>query len=145
MSGLTFRPLFTWGETGRLLLTLPIRPARPVEGSVGGHDFSAAGVPAGHTVRDRSDLVLPLRFFEDEWPAVRGMIRALQIGALAYWAPEADKEATTWAFYLVSPVAGEEFQPVRDPAYPSVYSMDIQIRSTGTPFDVRFFSTMARG
>ena len=132
------------GAATTLTLQWPARPFSPVEGGIGGHEWSAAGVPAGYVVREDSDLAVPLRFTEGEWPAVRLFLRAVARGAQFTWTPDRNRAATTHTCYLVAPVAGEEIRPTRSAEYPSVFELTVTLRQTGgVAWDLRYIEGAA--
>lgn len=121
-----------------LNMSLPSRPPVPIEASDGGLEWSAAGVPAGYTVRNHSDVELTIRFEESEWPNVRTFVRAVQAGLSFTTRPDQDV-ATEYTCYMVSPVAGEEIRPRRSED-PGIYELTIRIRTATGSFDIRYFA-----
>ena len=147
--GFPWRSRFTYGTGGDIVnweTTLPTRPWTPVVPTVGGSRTAAGGLPAAYVVRRDYNLRLPLRVYETELPEVHGLIRWGQWAESFLWLPDADRWGTSFEVYLESPLAGESWEPVRDPTFGRVFEVDLVLRNVGTfPWYLDFFRICSGG
>lgn len=111
-----------------LLFSIPQRPWEPVVSTVGGTEWSGAGVPATFRISARDVLKLRLRFMESEWPAVRAWILAVQMGGAYQWFND-QNDLTSLAMYHDAPAVGQDFGPSRG-EFPGEYALEVTARST---------------
>lgn len=133
-------PRFDYDETS-LSLTWPAMPYEPIHGSVGGARWSAGGAGASYFVRRDRDLRLTIRVEETELDDVEDMIEWAQSLQEFTWYPDADDEDVSYGVFLAGPQHGEEWSPQRDPEFPSVWLVDLTLRSAdGERFDASYFT-----
>lgn len=122
------RPRFEYDVSSVFEGTISSPSWLPSNATVGGSRTSSAGIPAAFKVRSDELARLTLRFWEDEWPAVRAFIAFAQTGQSFDWLPDAD-EPTSFAVYLESPLMGEPVSPTRDGTFPRVMELAILLRN----------------
>lgn len=136
--------VYTDGDEVDVSLALPIGLWRHRDRSIGGEIESDAAYPAAYTVTTDYLLVLPLRFFEAEWPTVRALIEFGQTGGVIRWYPAAEDEETFFDVYLEDPAIGTDFQAIPDPAYPRALALPITVRRVdGEAFPLDYFPEAA--
>jgi hypothetical protein len=124
-----------------LTLTLPQQLWDPQVGHVGGRDESAAGVPEVFVIRRDQQMVVQLRFYEAEWPAVRVFLE-WAVGSAQSFTYRFDKDdpTTQYTCYLDAPTIGDRIRPTRD-QFPGLLHLELTLRTTNsTPFNVQFSS-----
>lgn len=128
-----WRPRFVFDDQD-FTLELPVAPWELEENVVGGSAESAARIVAAFTVRRDYALIIPLRFYEAEWPLIRRLIEYGQTGAPLAWYPAFD-EVTSYEIYLDSPEVGREYETPPDGTYPRALSLAIVVARRGTNSD----------
>lgn len=128
MSGLRWRPRFVYGAAGVTLLSLPVRPWDFLENIVGGEAESGGNALAAFVIRRDQQLSVPLRFYENEWPAVRTLIEYGQTGQPLQWYPAADETDIVFDVYLDGPEVGSQYDSRPDPEYPRAVSLTLVLR-----------------
>lgn len=135
-------PTFQYPDVD-LALMLPVALWRHRLASVGGDIESDAAFPASYIVRRDHQLALPLRFYESEWPEVRGLIEYAQTGGVVTWFPDLESE-DSFDVYFDSPAIGEDIIPAPDDSYPRALSLTIVVRRVdGLPWDLGYFMEAA--
>jgi len=130
-------PTFEWGSSESFAPALPMRAWTYGVEQVGGHDVSAAGLPASFVVRDQETLTLELRVYEWEWEDCLDFLRAGMRGEEIEFTP--DEDADSIEVFFVSPVFGEEPDVDRDGEYPRVLNVTVTIRAVSGDFGVTFY------
>lgn len=126
-----------------LLLTLPVALWSHQLKQIGGETESDAAFPASFIVRRDYQLAIPIRFHEDEWPAVRALVEYGQTGGVITWTPDTDSE-DSFDVYLDGPAIGEDIAPTVDAAYPRAMLLGIVVRRVdGEPWDLEYFAEAA--
>lgn len=126
---LRWRPRFVF-DTEDFTLELPVAPWDFEENTIGGSAESGAKVIAAFTVRRDLALILPLRFYESEWPLVRALIEYGITGQPITWYP-AGAEGTNFEVYLDNPSAGDSYEGTPDGTYPRALSLGIAVSRRG--------------
>lgn len=112
---------------------IPVIMAGPwlpgIQGVGAGIAFGASGIPAAWETRKDRTLLIPLRFEESQWPAVRAFLEWAQLGGTFQFYPD-NALGTNYVCYLLSPTIDQELRPERDPAYASGMRISIVIRRT---------------
>lgn len=116
--------------TATVNLSLPQRPWSPISRGIGGRDVAASGIPEAFEIRRERRVRVVLRVTEAEWPAVRALLERAQQGASFTWRFDQDEAGTQHTVYLDEPEMGEEIEPVRDDAFPTVYELALVLRTT---------------
>ena len=127
---------FVWDSTETFEPSLPIREWQYGIQNKGGHAVSAAGLPASFVVRTQETLDMTLRVLESEWPDCMEFLRAGMAG-LEIQMTVGDQDPVD--VFFVSPVAGEDFAPDRDPAFPRVLNVAITVRSVAGDLGLTFY------
>lgn len=127
------RPRFVF-DTEDFTLELPVGPWDFEENTIGGSAESGAKVIAAFTVRRDLALIIPLRFYESEWPLVRALIEFGVTGQPIVWYPDAE-EPTNYEIYLDNPSAGDDFEGTPDGIYPRALSLGIAVTRRGDAGD----------
>lgn len=137
---LPWKPSFVYGTEATVWeASWPMLPPTPVDGTIGGRDIAAAGIPAAYRVCQYDLLDVTLRFFENEWPQVQSFIRDAQESAAAFvFYPDQLDTGHAYSCYLQMPVMGEDVRPRRGEYFGSM-ELSIQLRSVSGAFDVQFF------
>lgn len=142
---LAWRSKFVWGtgvDISSWETTHPSQPWIQEINPVGGSRTSAAGVPAAHVVRRDYNLAFSLRVLESELPDLYSLLEWGQGSESFTWYPDADDTGTSYTVYLEAPLAGERWQPSRDPEFPHVFLAPIVLRQVdGYAWDLPFFTT----
>lgn len=126
-----------------IALMLPVRLWTHALKATGGDIESDAAFPASYVVRRDHQLVLPLRFYESEWPEVRALIEYGQTGAPITWFPDLESE-DSFDVYFDSPSIEEDIIAVPDATYPRALGLSIVIRRVdGEPWDLGYFAEAA--
>lgn len=137
-----WRPSFAHG-LGTLELSLPVGLWRHAVSSVGSRRHAAAGTPAASRTKRRDVLMVPLRFYEAEWPDVLEMLAWGQTKAPMTWTLSADEESGELAsaeVWLDSPRVGDTYAPEPDPDYPRVLVLEVALRRIGgEPWNLEYF------
>lgn len=126
-------PTFMFGPAGdveTLALRLPVglwRHSGPTKGIA---RATATGLPGVTFTHRKRVLIVPVRFYEDEWPAVRRLVEWGQGKNPFTWIPETDPYSNVGAatVYLESPKIIEVVQPTPDPQFPRVSSIVLSFR-----------------
>jgi hypothetical protein len=115
---------------------LPLRPWDRNVPTVGGDKISAAGVPASYIVRKDHNLIIAVRFFESEWPALERVIDWGQRAEIIEWVPDFfNTPGTSFETYLDGPKAGTPIRPTRSTEYVRAHELSIELRKVdGTPW-----------
>ena len=126
-----WRSRFIYGPPADLTdweTTLPVKPWSYPTRTVGGSRTAAAGRPASHVVRRDHNLRVPLRLYETELPAAHTLIAWGQQSESLLWLPDANEAGTSFLVYLESPLAGEDWEPGRDPEFGRVFEVPLLLR-----------------
>ena len=137
------RSSFSYGSGPTVLtLTWAARPYEVLHSSVGGVRWAAAaGNAASYVVRRDRDLAVTLRVLETEREGVETFIEWAQGMASFSFAPDADTPGTSYTCQLVSPEAGEKWQPQRDDEFPHQFFIRIVLRkSDGSQWTDAYFT-----
>lgn len=126
-------PTFMFGPAGdieTLALRLPVglwRHSGPTKGIA---RATATGLPGITFTHRKRVLIVPVRFYEDEWPAVRRLVEWGQGKNPFTWIPETDPYSPVGAMtvYLESPKIIEVVSPTPDPQFPRVASIVMSFR-----------------
>ena len=142
-----WRTRFTYDDPEvELGLLLPCRPFIPRRMTIGGHRVVTSGATATYRRAQRGLLALELRVYEHEWPDFVELIdwcHANNMGPITIGLDQ-DESETDVEVYLESPAPNTEWEPVRDAEFPSLYLMQIVVRSTdGAPFNHEYFAEPA--
>jgi hypothetical protein len=126
-------PTFMFGPAGdveTLALRLPVGLWRHGGPTKGIWRATATGIPGVTFTNRKRVLIVPVRFYEDEWPAVRRLVEWGQGKNPFVWIPESDPYSTAGAatVYLESPKIIEVVQPTPDPQFPRVSSIVMSFR-----------------
>lgn len=124
------RPRFVFG-TEDFTLELPVAPWDFEENTIGGSAESGAKVITAFTVRRDLTLIIPLRFYESEWPLVRALIEFGVTGQPIDWYPDYTDTLTVYEVYLDNPAAGDDFEGTPDGVYPRALSLAIAVTRRG--------------
>jgi hypothetical protein len=132
-------PTFIFGPAASLeTLTLRLPVGLWLHGgpSKGIARATATGVPGVTFTNRKRTLTVPVRFFEDEWPAVRRLIEWGQTKATFIWIPESNPYAQDQIAQAVvtldAPRVGDVVSPIPDASYPRVSSIDLTFRQIVT-------------
>ncbi len=146
---LPLRPKFTYGVGGSIItyqFKLPQRAWTQGEATIGGRRVAAGGVGASHIVRADELLVVPLRFYESEWPNLVSLVAWGQTEELFTFEPDTlTVPLTTFSVYLHTPAAGTRMQPTRSGLYPKVLEFTIELRRADlpeTPWNIDYFGAL---
>lgn len=128
-------PTFMFGPAGDieiLTLRLPVGLWRHSGPTKGIWRATATGIPDVTFTHRKRVLLVPVRFYEDEWPAVRRLVEWGQGKNPFTWIPESDPLAQDQigavTVYLESPKIVEVVSPVPDATYPRVSSIVLGFR-----------------
>lgn len=139
MSRLRPRWVYDDGSPVDYTMALPQMPWDYESRGLGGHDVSAAGIPAAFEIRRDHILHLTLRFWEQEWPDAERLARHLQRGGEVTFYPDAS-EGTSHTVYGEAPALGEAISP-RTSSVGGVLELDVSVRrTTSSVFDDEFFA-----
>lgn len=122
-------PRFIFGPEGdqeTLDLTLPVALWQHGGPSMGTARATATGIPAVSIINRKRTLVVPVRFYEAEWPGVRRLVEWGQTKAPFIWIPEPDYPEKT--VYLDAPGVNDLVVPTTDANYPRVSSLALTFR-----------------
>lgn len=143
---LGLRPRFVYGTTGNevdVSLQLPCRPWGRRSPTVGGSRVAAAGVPGAYVVRRDHVLLLPLRFYESEWPDVDALVTWGQLGESLLWYPDANVVGVSSEVWLHSPAAGDDYSPSRMSSYQPVLELTLELRSVAaTVWSIGYYDNL---
>lgn len=128
-------PTFIFGPADALetlVLTLPVALWTHGGSSMGTRRATATGLPGVSFIHRKRTLVVPIRFYEEEWPAVRRLVEWGQTKAPFIWIPESDfyaqDQVVQTTVYLDAPRVGDVVSPVPDAGYPRVSSLALTFR-----------------
>lgn len=97
---------------------------------------TGTGIPGVSIINRKRTLVVPVRYFEDEWPPVRRLIEWGQSKASFIWIPESDPYAQDQivqaTVYLDAPRVGDIVSPTPDASYPRVSTIALTFRQIVT-------------
>ena len=120
--------------------TLPVRPWLHPTDTVGGSRTAASGTPAAYVVRTDFNLIITLRLYETELPAVAALIAWGQAAEPFLWYPDAD-QAANHEVYLEEPKPGGTWQEMRLGEYQRVMEVQITLRRVdGYAWDLDYFT-----
>lgn len=128
-------PKFIYGPADALVtleFTLPVGVWLHSSKSGGVLRWTATGSP-GATVQLRKQcLTMPLRFTEDEWPAVRALLEWGQTKAPFVWYPDSDPlnqdQMVSTIVVLEAPKVADPLAPQPDGKYPRMLSLSVTFR-----------------
>lgn len=93
---------------------------------------TGTGIPGVSMISRKRTLTVPVRFYEDEWPAVRRLIEWGMTKAPFTWFPEsefyAQDQLVSAVVYLDSPRVADIVSPLPDPSYPRVSTIALTLR-----------------
>jgi len=142
MTALDWVPRFIYGTGGDEVdwtLSLPTEPWTRQTRTTGGSRISGGGVPAAYVVRRDYDLVVPLRLFEREMADLDGLVTWGQTAESFLFIPDASSPSDRYTVYLDDPVAGEDWEPARDPDYLDALLFPLTLRrTTGGVWTLRY-------
>lgn len=128
-------PTFIFGPADSLetlALTLPVGLWRHGGPSVGTARITGTGIPAVSIINRKRTLTVPVRFYEQEWPAVRRLIEWGQTKAPFIWIPESDPysqdQIVQATVRLDAPRVADIVTPIPDASYPRVSSIALTFR-----------------
>lgn len=128
-------PTFVFGPAESLetlTLSLPVALWLHAGPSMGVARRTATGIPAVSIINRKRTLTVPIRFNEEEWPAVRRLIEWGQTKAPFIWIPDSDPFAqdqlVSATVYLDAPRVGDVIEPEPDSRYPRVSSIALTFR-----------------
>lgn len=128
-------PTFMFGPAGdveTLALRLPVALWQHGGPSMGISRTTATGLPGITFTNRKRTLIVPVRFFEDEWPAVRRLIEWGMSKNPFIWIPESDPYAqdqiAAATVYLDTPRAAELVTPIPNGNYPRVSTIALGFR-----------------
>lgn len=137
------RPQFSYnpGTPTVLTLTWAARAWEVLHDSVGGVRFAAAfGVAASYVIRRDRDLAVTLRVLEAERASVESFIEWAQGMEPFTFFPDLGS-GTSYSCILISPAAGEAWQPLRDDAFPHMFNIRVVLRKVdGTKWSDEYFT-----
>ncbi len=132
-------PTFVFGPADALetlRLTLPVGLWAHGGQSMGTARSTATGIPDVSFINRKRLLTIPVRFTEEEWPAVRRLIEWGQTKSSFVWFPESDPYAqdqiVSATVYLEAPRVADIVSPVPDNSYPRVSSIALTFRQIVT-------------
>lgn len=128
-------PTFVFGPADALetlVLTLPVALWQHGAPSMGVHRMTATGIPDVSIIHRKQTLTVPIRFYEEEWPAVRRLVEWGMTKSPFLWIPESDPLAqdqiVSATVYLDSPRVADVVSPTPDANYPRVSSLALTFR-----------------
>lgn len=145
-------PSFAYGAESDptvLALTLPVGRFSFGLALDGTSRRTASGALAGTATGNRKALVLPLRFYETEWPDVLAWLAVVQDGQPFTWEPNdfplvvrggvvGEQIDTAVTVRLVAPRRGEAIQPSRNAYGPVLELAVVIVRDDGAAWDVSY-------
>ncbi len=128
-------PTFIFGPAGdeeTLTLRLPVGLWQHGGQSKGVARIAGTGVPAVTFTNRKRILTVPVRLYEDEWPAVRRLVAWGQTKATFIWIPESNPHAQDQIVQAVvtldAPRVGDIVSPEPDAGYPRALSLPLTFR-----------------
>lgn len=128
-------PTFIFGPAGdeeTLALSLPVGLWLHSGPSNGVARITGTGVPGVTFTNRKRTLLVPVRFYEHEWTAVRRLVKWGQTKASFIWIPEsniyAQDQIVSATVTLDAPRVGGVVTPEPDPQYPRVLTLDLTFR-----------------
>lgn len=132
-------PTFIFGPGDALetlALTLPVGLWQHGGPSMGTARRTGTGIPGVSIINRKRILTVPIRFYEEEWPAVRRLIEWGQGKRPFIWIPESDPFAQDQivqaTVYLDAPRVVDLVSPIPDANYPRVSSIALTFRQIVT-------------
>lgn len=139
---LPWRSIFIYGSSGtaQLECSLPVGVWSPTVSTEGVQRLTATGVAGRNRTGRRDILMVPIRFYEIEWPYVEALIIWGQTKAPFEWQPDAD-DAQVFDVILDSPQVGRGYAPTRDGAFPRMLTILLGLRrADGSSWDLQYFA-----
>lgn len=132
-------PTFIFGPADALetwQASLPVALWQHGGDSRGQARITATGIPDVSIINRKRTLVVPVRFYEEEWPIVRRLVEWGMTKSPFIWIPESDfyaqDQIVQATVYLDSPRVADVVSPIPDANYPRVSSLALTLRQIVT-------------
>ena len=129
-------PRIAYNNSGVITInfTLPQKWWTPDEGAgMGDEDISGSGIPVSYWVRWDHGVRIGLRFTDAERPTIMAWLEwSMKNKGIAFTFRFDQSVATDLSMYLEAPKTGERISPTRNSQDPSVWELDVTLRSSNS-------------